>query len=91
MGQVQPSTEALSREQQLRAVIDQNRCIRCGRCYVSCRDGAYQAIRFGPDRVPQVDRALCAGCGLCRIVCPVPGVIRYADAADETRLRDGLN
>lgn len=91
VGQVQPSTEALSREQQLRAVIDQNRCIRCGRCYVSCRDGAYQAIRFGPDRVPQVDRALCAGCGLCRIVCPVPGVIRYADAADGTRLRDGLN
>jgi len=91
VAQVQPSTGALSRRQQLRAGIDLSKCIRCGRCYVSCRDGAYQAIQLDGDRLPSVDRSLCAGCGLCRIVCPVPGAIRYSDAADETCVRDGLN
>ena len=91
VSQVQPSTGALSRLQQLRAGIDLEKCIRCGRCYVSCRDGAYQAIQFGEDRTPWVDRSLCAGCGLCRIVCPVPGAIRYSDAENEEIIRDGLN
>ena len=91
LDQVYPTTGSLSRRQQLRAGIDLEKCIRCGRCVVSCRDGAYQAIQMDADRAPKVDRSICAGCGLCRIVCPVPGAIRYSDAEEEANIRDGLN
>lgn len=89
--QIHPVTGELSRSQQLRASIDTEKCIRCGRCYVSCRDGAYQAIRFSQNREVMVDRDKCVGCGLCRIVCPVPDAIVYYDEKDETNRRDGLN
>ena len=91
VARVYPTTSDLSRKQQLRAQIDQSKCIRCDRCYVSCRDGAYQAISLGADRTPQVDRERCVGCGLCRIVCPMPGAICYADADNAENVRNGLN
>ncbi len=91
IAQVYPATGELSRLQQLRARIEPDLCIGCGRCHVSCRDGAYQAIRFSEDRVATVDRDTCIGCGLCRIVCPVPGAISYWDEKDETARRDGMN
>jgi MinD superfamily P-loop ATPase len=50
-----------------RAVIDQERCTRCGRCWEVCRFGAIL-----PDyRVEPLD---CEGCGACRVVCPVEAV-----------------
>jgi len=59
----------------VRSQIDLDRCIGCGRCYVSCRDGGHQAIRFPEDRKPSVDDDKCVGCGLCVLVCPVAGCI----------------
>lgn len=56
--------------------IDQTRCIRCGLCYVACRDGGYSAITFDEDRVPEVDEEKCDGCSLCMQVCPVPDCVR---------------
>ncbi len=82
IGAVRPklarSSKELSRRQQLVAQIDGDWCIGCGRCYLACRDGAYQAIEFHPDRTARVDPEKCAGCGLCRITCPVPAAILYA-------------
>ncbi|MEL7566924.1 MAG: NAD-dependent dihydropyrimidine dehydrogenase subunit PreA [Dehalobacterium sp.] len=83
-----PATGFISREQQLKANIDQELCINCGRCYVSCRDGGYQAISFSCERKAEVNKDDCVGCGLCRLTCPVPGAVYYSD--DEGR-KDGLN
>ena len=47
-----------------------DRCIGCGRCYISCRDGGHQAIQFDEERKPRIDGKKCVGCQLCRLVCP---------------------
>lgn len=47
------------------------RCVGCGRCYLSCRDGGHQALRFDPDsRKPTLIGKNCVGCHLCVLVCP---------------------
>ncbi len=47
------------------------RCVGCGRCYLSCRDGGHQALRFSPEkRMPVLIPDRCVGCHLCVLVCP---------------------
>lgn len=54
--------------------IDREKCIGCGRCFISCEDGGHQAITFGEDRVPRIHGAKCVGCHLCRLVCPTGAI-----------------
>ncbi len=61
----------LDRETIVFPKIDRERCIGCGRCYISCMDGGHQAITFTPDtRQPRIVGTKCVGCHLCRLVCP---------------------
>ena len=46
------------------------KCIGCGRCYISCRDGGHCAIKFDEEKKPIIDGSKCVGCQLCRLVCP---------------------
>lgn len=47
-----------------------DKCIGCGRCYISCRDGGHQAIEFDLEtRHPKLNGKKCVGCHLCRLVC----------------------
>ncbi|MHC1781779.1 MAG: NAD-dependent dihydropyrimidine dehydrogenase subunit PreA [Anaerolineaceae bacterium] len=55
--------------------IDQELCIRCGLCYITCRDGGHVAMNFSTDRRVEVLEERCVGCGMCAQVCPVPGCI----------------
>ena len=51
--------------------INRERCIGCGRCYISCQDGGHQAISFDKEtRQPRIIGTKCVGCHLCRLVCP---------------------
>lgn len=75
-----------------KAVIDQDRCIQCGRCHVVCEDTSHQAIRahLGEDRRFVVDEAECVGCNLCVSICPVPDTLTMrALAPGEVDARTG--
>jgi dihydropyrimidine dehydrogenase (NAD+) subunit PreA len=62
----------LDRETIVYPKIDREKCIGCGRCYISCQDGGHQAISFDPvTRQPRIIGTKCVGCHLCRHVCPV--------------------
>ncbi|XP_054707214.1 dihydropyrimidine dehydrogenase [NADP(+)]-like [Uloborus diversus] len=63
--------------EQVVAVIDEEMCINCGKCYMACNDSGYQAIRFDPvTHLPQVMTDQCTGCTLCLSVCPIIDCIR---------------
>jgi len=52
--------------------VDTDKCVGCGVCYITCQDGANQAIKFDKiTRKAEVDEDRCVGCLLCRHVCPV--------------------
>ncbi|MGF1446881.1 MAG: NAD-dependent dihydropyrimidine dehydrogenase subunit PreA [Pikeienuella sp.] len=58
-----------------KARIDQESCIKCGRCYVACEDTSHQAIAMSPEREFTVIDAECVACNLCVNVCPVENCI----------------
>ena len=58
-----------------KAVIDQDACIKCGRCYAACEDTSHQAIAMSEDRTFTVKDEECVACNLCVDVCPVSNCI----------------
>jgi dihydropyrimidine dehydrogenase (NAD+) subunit PreA len=61
------------------AHIDQDKCIKCGKCFIACEDTSHQAIgrpvsETGARRY-EVIRDECVGCNLCEITCPVEACI----------------
>lgn len=60
----------LDRDTFVMPTVDREKCLGCGRCYISCRDGGHQAIEFDEERKPHILGKKCVGCHLCRLVCP---------------------
>ena len=58
-----------------KAVINQDDCISCGRCFAACEDTSHQAIVMSEDRKFSVLDAECVACNLCVEVCPVENCI----------------
>src|SRR5690606_37205917 len=65
------------------ARIDQEKCIRCNKCYIACEDASHQCI----DRIEEpsgsaklvVREEDCVGCKLCYMVCPVDDCITMVE------------
>jgi len=64
-----------------KAVINQDDCIKCGRCYAACEDTSHQAILMSEDRTFTVNDDECVACNLCVNVCPVEGCITLEEMA----------
>lgn len=64
----------------VKARINADSCIECGKCHIVCEDTSHQAIAMNVDadsgkRSFAVIDDECVGCNLCQIVCPVPECI----------------
>ena len=78
MGQAVPNVtdwQYLNLNYVAKAVINQDDCISCGRCFAACEDTSHQAIEMSDDRVFTVKNDECVACNLCVNVCPVEGCI----------------
>jgi dihydropyrimidine dehydrogenase (NAD+) subunit PreA len=74
--------EELDRGYKVLPAFDDKLCTGCGRCYVSCYDGAHQAIDWDEKKRRPLLNDNCVGCHLCLNVCPVqqcitPGEIKW--------------
>ncbi len=74
-----------------KARIDQDLCIKCGRCYAVCEDTSHQAImkeKAGKRHFEVID-AECVACNLCIEVCPVENCITMERMTTGTDPRTG--
>lgn len=61
----------MDNQKQVVALIDDDLCINCGKCYMACNDSGYQAISFDALTHQPLVTDDCTGCNLCLSVCPV--------------------
>ena len=77
----------LNLEHKVVAEINADKCVGCELCYISCDDGAHQAISLSDDplnRIPSIIEENCVGYNLCSLVCPVEDCITMVKKDDGT-------
>nr|XP_033771656.1 dihydropyrimidine dehydrogenase [NADP(+)] isoform X2 [Geotrypetes seraphini] len=80
----------LSISEQVVAMIDEEMCINCGKCYMACNDSGYQAIQFDAEtHLPTITDS-CTGCTLCLSVCPIIDCIRMVSRTTPYEPKRGL-
>ncbi len=58
-------------------VLDKDKCIRCGRCWIYCPEAAYSENEEG---FFVCDLNYCKGCGICAQECPVGAITMVLDS-----------
>lgn len=72
------------------AIIDDDLCVNCGKCYLACNDSGYQAITFDPvTHIPHVTED-CTGCTLCASVCPIIDCIQMVPRTSAYEIKRGF-
>jgi len=80
----------LNNKEQAVAIVDEELCINCGKCYMTCNDSGYQAIKFDPvSHLPTITDD-CTGCTLCVSVCPIIDCITMVPRKTEYLPRRGI-
>lgn len=80
----------LDNQQQKVALIDEDMCINCGKCYMVCNDSGYQAIQFDrKTHLPLINQD-CTGCTLCVSVCPIIDCIKMVPRENPYVPRRGI-
>lgn len=83
--------EELDRSYIVYPEVESDKCVGCGRCYISCFDGGHQAIKWNEEkRRPEINKDKCVGCHLCATVCPVKcikkGEVVFKKGANEHKV-----
>lgn len=91
LGNIIPAEE-LNRNYRILPKFDTDKCVGCGRCYVSCYDGGHQAIDWDAENRKPVLNQECVGCHLCLNVCPVqncitPGELVWKEGRPQTEVK----
>jgi dihydropyrimidine dehydrogenase (NAD+) subunit PreA len=75
-----------------KATIDQDLCIKCGKCHIACEDTSHQAITHTVDgeRKFVVKDEECVVCNLCVGVCPIENCITMKPMTEGVDPRTGL-
>ncbi|XP_077308996.1 dihydropyrimidine dehydrogenase [NADP(+)] [Lithobates pipiens] len=80
----------LNIKEQVVALIDEEMCINCGKCYMTCNDSGYQAIEFDPVTHLPIVNDSCTGCTLCYSVCPIIDCIKMVARTTPYEPKRGL-
>lgn len=84
--------EELDRDYKVYPSINLDKCIGCGRCVISCFDGAHQAMEWNKEkRRPNCNTDKCVGCLLCALVCPIGAINAGERVLKEGRKPKNLN
>lgn len=67
-----------------RPTWEQEKCIKCGACYLYCPEGA---IKMNEDGYPVIDLYFCKGCGICARECWTQCFKMIAE--DEAKSKEG--
>jgi dihydropyrimidine dehydrogenase (NADP+) len=82
--------DKMTTNEYLAPVINKDKCLQCGRCYLACSDSGYQAIKFdGYNTFPEIIEKDCTGCSICHSVCPVEDAIHMLPRTEVYEINRG--